>query len=81
MSEYIGILNKHLAPNKFIDSQITAQKYGVLGFPGAEELSIMFEFFQSGKMNRDLVLSKKLNKNLLTFEAWAVKNKTKLLAS
>jgi len=81
VSEYIAILNKHLAPIKFIDSHITAQKFGSLGFPAAEELSVMFEFFQSGKMQRDLEFSKKLNKNVLTFEAWVVKNKTKLLAS
>ena len=80
VSEYIAILSKHLAPIKFIDSHITAQKFGALGFSGAEELSVMFEFFQSGKMQRDLELSKKLNKNVLTFEAWVVKNKTKLLA-
>jgi uncharacterized protein YbjT (DUF2867 family) len=81
VSEYIAILNKHLAPINFIDSHITAQKFGSLGFPAAEELSVMFEFFQSGKMQRDLEFSKKLNKNVLTFEAWVVKNKTKLLAS
>lgn len=81
VSEYVAILNKHLAPNKFIDSQITAQKFGALGFPGAEELSVMFEFFQSGKMIRDLESSKKLNKNILTFDAWVVKNKEKLLAA
>ena len=79
LSEYVAILNKQLAPNKFTDSKITVQKFAGLGFPGAEDLAAMFEFFQTGKMQRDIVLTKKLNKNSLNFEAWVIKNKQNFL--
>ena len=80
IGEYTAIMNKHLVPNAFIDSHMTLEKFAGLGFPHAEELAIMFEFFGSGKMERDVALTKKLNKNLLSFEDWVVKNKKNLLA-
>lgn len=79
IAEYAEILNKHLAPNHFADSQATVKSFAALGFPGAEELAIMFEYFQSGKMFRDIALSKSINKNLHSFEDWVIKNKDLLL--
>ena len=40
----------------------------------------MFEYYQTGKMKRDIELSKRLNKNLLNFEGWIIKNKEHLVA-
>jgi nucleoside-diphosphate-sugar epimerase len=81
IGECVAIMNKHLVPNKFVDSQISLKQYAALGFPGAEELANMFEYYQTGKMQRDINLTKKLNKNLLNFEQWVVKNKQNLLNS
>jgi nucleoside-diphosphate-sugar epimerase len=79
ISEYVSILNKHLGPNQFIDSKMTTEKFGGLGFPGAEDLAVMFEYFQTGKMQRDINFTKKLNSNLLGFESWVIKNKQNIL--
>ena len=79
ISEFSSILSKHLAPNVFIDSGMTAKVFSGL-FPGADELAAMFEFYQSGKSIRDIPLTKTVNKNVLSFEEWAVKNKKRLLA-
>lgn len=77
-TEYIGIMNKHLTPIKFIDSKLSLKQFGGL-FQGAEELANMFEYYQTGKMERDISLTKKLNKNLLSFEAWILNNKKSML--
>jgi hypothetical protein len=79
ISEYAAIMSKHLAPNVFIDSRMTIEKFTGLRFPHADELAIMFEFFGCGKMERDIALTKKLNKNLLRIEDWVVKIKRILL--
>jgi uncharacterized protein YbjT (DUF2867 family) len=81
ISDYVAIMNKNLAPNKFIDANITANDYGNLPYPGSKDRAVLFEFYQTGKMVRDINLSKKLNKNLLNFESWVVKNKQNLLNS
>ncbi len=60
ISEYAAIMSKHLAPNVFIDSRMTIEKFAGLGFPHAGELAIMFEFFGCGKMERDIALTKKV---------------------
>ena len=49
LSEYLSIMNKYLSPIKFIDSNLTIEKYASLGFPGAKDLAAMFEFVQGMK--------------------------------
>ena len=80
ISDYVAIMNKHLAPNVFIDSQMTAEKFASLGFHGAEELGVMFEFFQSGHMKRDIALTKNVNKKLHSFETWILENKNRIIS-
>ena len=74
-SEYMALMNKSLEPKVFFDGQLTVEKFLKFGFPGVEDLAAMFEYFQSNKMERDIDLTKKLNKNLLSFSDWLVKNK------
>ena len=81
LNEYIAIMNKHLAPNIFIDSHLTVEKYANLPFPGAKDLAVMFEYIQTGIASRDIGLTKQLNKNLLTFEEWILKNKSSILST
>jgi hypothetical protein len=77
--QYIDKLNQHLAPNKFIYNDMPLDQYEKLPFPGADDLARMFEFYQTEKMERDIELSKKLNKNLLDFDAWLTKNRESIL--
>ena len=77
LSEYAAIMTKHFPPNKFTDSKISLTEFANLN-PYTKELSIMFEFYSSGKMERDIELTKKLNKNVLSYEQWIIKQKESL---
>jgi uncharacterized protein YbjT (DUF2867 family) len=79
IAEYAEIMSKHLAPKKFSDGKISLEDYSKFRFPGVKDLTVMFEYYQTGKMFRDIELSKKLNKNLLSFEDWVIKNKERLM--
>ena len=80
-TEYLDIINKHLAPIKVKDSQLTLKQYLELNkYPGAQDHVDMFEFYQSQKMERDIALTKSLNKNLLSFDNWMKNNTVFFLA-
>ena len=53
-------------------------EYGKLKFAGAQDLSHMFEFFQSGKVKRDIALTKELNPKIQNFEEWVIANAMKI---
>ncbi len=74
LNEYAAIMTKHFKPKLFADPKISLTQFANLS-PYTKELSIMFEFYSSGKMERDMELTKKLNKNLLNFEQWIIKHK------
>jgi uncharacterized protein YbjT (DUF2867 family) len=67
-NEIVDALNKNLAPNTF-------------GFPGVEEITNMFEYYQTGVMKRDINLAKQLNGQVTNFNDWLVANKDKILAN
>jgi uncharacterized protein YbjT (DUF2867 family) len=57
--------------------EITPDQYRSLGFPGADELGNMFQFyrdFDAYNDIRDVEFSKVLNPELLTFEMWLAEN-------
>jgi hypothetical protein len=54
---------------------VTPEQYAQLGFPGADDLAVMFEFFQSGKCVHDIELTRKLHPGISTFEQWVEKNR------
>lgn len=78
-AEIADVMNKHLKPNMFTYANISLEKYRTFGFAGVEEFANMFEYFQSGKMKRDIGLTKKLNPNTLSFSDWMAKNKETIL--
>lgn len=53
---------------------VTPAQYRAFGFPGADDLGNMFQFYTEFEAHcnktRDLKLSKELNPGLLSFEAW-----------
>ena len=74
-SEYMALMNQSLEPKVFFDGQMTVEKFLKFGFPGVEDLAAMFEYYQTNKMERDIELTKTLNKNLMSFSDWLVNNK------
>lgn len=75
LDQVVELFNKNLSPLQFKNANCSLEKFASFGFPGAEDLSIMCEYFQSGKIRRDIELTKKLNPNLSSFNDWLVKNK------
>ena len=79
VDEMVLILNQHLSPLQFKNPNLTLEKFRSIGFPGCEEMAAMFEFIKTGKFERDIELTKKLNPKALNFNDWVIKNKTRFL--
>ena len=78
MHDYAAIMSK--VTGKTIKyNQVSLEVYAQFQFPGAKDLAVMFEFFNSGKMQRDINFTRQVNPNAQNFEKWAVMNKDKLL--
>lgn len=71
-------LSKYLAPNKFMYGNVSLEKFASFKFPGVEDITNMFEYYQTGKVVRDIENTKKLNKNVVTFAEWIDKNKEEI---
>ncbi len=71
-SDLSKALNKEVVYNT-----VTPAQYRGFGFPGADDLGNMFQFYADFEAHcnktRDLKLSKKLNPDLLSFDAWLAK--------
>jgi hypothetical protein len=74
---FTKVLGKEIRYN-----EITPEVYRGLGFPGADELGNMFQFYRDEddvcNNSRNLALSRSLNPKLQTFETWLNKNKNKI---
>jgi uncharacterized protein YbjT (DUF2867 family) len=61
---------------------MTPEAYRKLGFPGADDLGNMFQFYRdyAGKLNalRDIPRSRELNPKLQSFDAWLAQNKDRI---
>ncbi|RNA40394.1 nmrA-like family domain-containing 1 [Brachionus plicatilis] len=68
------IINKYVAPVKFLYANTSLEKFRSFGFPGVEDIVNMFEYYQTGKMHRDLNLTKELYKDVESFDQWVAKN-------
>jgi uncharacterized protein YbjT (DUF2867 family) len=59
-------------------NEITPEQYRSLGFPGADDLGNMFQFYRDFEeyfsTSRDLRFSKELNPELKSFKTWAAEN-------
>lgn len=78
LSEYAAIISK--ATGKTLTfNHVPYDVFAKFPFPGADDLSAMFEFYDVGNPDRDIEKTKKLNPGTLSFQQWAEKNKDKLL--
>ena len=78
-SEYAAIISK-VTGKTLKYNQVPYDVFAKFPFPGADDLSVMFEFNDIGNPDRDIEATKKLNPDTLSFQQWAEKNKDKLLA-
>ncbi len=76
--QIVDVLNRHLAPYTFINGNITLERYDTFGLPNQQFLTNMFRNFQKG-VRGDIQLSKKLNKNLQSFDGYVANNKENIL--
>lgn len=92
---YVGVAGEHLTGEEMAAGMtqalgeevryhaVPADVYRSFGFPGADDLGNMFQFFQDNEQvflsARDLVASRNLNPSLQTFSEWLEQHKTKLL--
>jgi uncharacterized protein YbjT (DUF2867 family) len=63
-------------------NEITPEAYRALGFPGADDLGNMFQFYRDFEQAfcgaRDIRESRKLNPELQSFDEWLAKNKDRI---
>jgi uncharacterized protein YbjT (DUF2867 family) len=94
IGKYVGIAGEHLTGSQMAASlssaigkdvgynAVPAEAYRGFGFPGAEDLGNMFQFkcdfedYFCGQRNLDV--SRSLNPDLLTFDAWLAKNGSRI---
>lgn len=89
----VGIAGEHLScaemakglskalGEEVVYNEITPEQYRNLGFPGADELGNMFQFyrdFDAYNDIRDVKFSKVLNPELLSFDMWLAENAKRL---
>ncbi len=79
LSDMAKVFSKELG-KEISYNEITPEVYRGFGFPGAEDLGNMFQFYRDFsdhfKESRNLELSKSLNPGLQTFEMWVAANKS-----
>jgi uncharacterized protein YbjT (DUF2867 family) len=65
-----------------IYNEITPDQYRAFGFPGADDLGNMFQFYRDFdevcNSTRDVAFSRKLNPELMSFEMWLAENAQKM---
>ncbi|XP_035683387.1 nmrA-like family domain-containing protein 1 isoform X2 [Branchiostoma floridae] len=75
------ILSKHLAPKVFKASDMTAEAFAQLRFPGADDLGNMFKFYRLHNPDRSVELTRQLHPAAKSFDTWVAENKEVLQKS
>ena len=80
-NEMAGALSKALG-EPVVYNKVPAAVYRGFGFPGADDLGNMFQFYDEFEKElnktRDVGVSKQLNPDLLNFEQWLKKYSSKI---
>eukprot|EP00058_Branchiostoma_floridae_P023979 XP_002609469.1 hypothetical protein BRAFLDRAFT_93455 [Branchiostoma floridae] len=79
IQQHAEILSKHLAPKVFKASDMTADAFAQLGFPGADHLGNMFKFNRLHNPDRSVELTRQLHPAAKSFDTWVAENKEALL--
>lgn len=94
LGKFVGVAGDHLTGDEMASAlsrglgvsvryhAIDPEAYRALGFPGADDLGNMFQYYRDYAMvflaSRDLAVSRALNPNLKNFEAWLAENKDRI---
>ena len=78
LSEYVAILSK-VTGKTLTYNEVPYEVFAKFPFPGADDLAVMFEFYDVGNPERSIEETRALNPSTTTFQQWAEKNKDKLL--
>ena len=94
LGKFVGVAGDHLTGDEMASAlsraldvpvryhAIDPEDYRALGFPGADDLGNMFQYYRDYAMvflaSRDLAGSRTLNPNLKNFEAWLTENKDRI---
>ncbi|KAL3848417.1 hypothetical protein ACJMK2_019275 [Sinanodonta woodiana] len=82
IDQVCATFTKHLMPKQFQYSAISVEEYAKMSFPGAEEMSNMFHYFQLKSDDlRDVPMTRKLWTKCLTFDSWVQLNKERFAQS
>ncbi|KAM5152034.1 nmrA-like family domain-containing protein 1 [Mantella aurantiaca] len=73
IKQYAEIMSE-VTGKTIVDSKITPEAYGKLGFPGAQEMVSMFLFYHM-RPDRDVDLTHKLNPDIKSFKQFMESNK------
>ncbi|XP_069840462.1 nmrA-like family domain-containing protein 1 [Dendropsophus ebraccatus] len=73
VEQYAAIMSS-VTGKKFKDAKITTKQYANLGFPGAQELASMFEFYLMVP-DRNIEITYKLNPKAKKFQQWMEEHK------
>lgn len=79
-AEMAGVISRHL--NEEVNyHEVTPEQFRNFGFPGADDLGNMFQFYRDFdevcNNSRDVELSQKLNTELRNFDRWVAENHKK----
>ena len=86
----VGVAGEHFSAQQMVEAfskalgeevvynKVSPEVYRSFGFPGAEDLGNMFQFYDEFEKHvnelRDVEISRQLNPELQSFEQWLVKN-------
>jgi len=78
ISEYAKIFSKVFGKT-FIYAPVTTEQFAAFGFPGADDLANMFQFYRDfvPDFPRDVAAAKEFNPELIGFEQWLTANKAR----
>ncbi|XP_078673669.1 nmrA-like family domain-containing protein 1 isoform X1 [Branchiostoma floridae x Branchiostoma belcheri] len=79
IQQHAEILSKHLAPKVFKATEMTAEQFCKLGFPGAEDLGNGFKFCRIHASARSGELTRQLYPAVRNFDTWVADHKGALL--
>ena len=75
------LLTKALG-EEVVYNEVTPETYRSFGFPGADDLGNMFQFYRDFEdvctSTRDVKFSKQLNPSIQSFDQWLVENAAKI---
>ena len=72
--EYMSILTK-VTGKTYRYQYVPVEVFEKFPFPGADDMAVMFDYFERFGLDRDIGLTKRLNPQTKGFEAWAKENK------